>query len=113
MHTLGFRFKPWIHDNSIADGPSILSYLNETIDENNLNNNILLNHKVISANWNSKDATWELKVLSNGNEINVTCNFLFLCGGYFSYTKPHMPHFINQDKFRGKVIHPQFFGIKI
>ena len=109
MHTLGFRFKPWIHDNSIADGPSILSYLNETIDENNLNNNILLNHKVISANWNSKDATWELKVLSNGNEINVTCNFLFLCGGYFSYTKPHMPHFINQDKFRGKVIHPQFW----
>ena len=109
MHTLGFRFKPWIHDNSIADGPSILSYLNETIDENNLNNNILLNHKVISANWNSKDATWELKVLSNGNEINVTCNFLFLCGGYFSYTKPHMPHFINQDKFSGKVIHPQFW----
>ena len=109
MHTLGFRFKPWIHDNSIADGPSILSYLNETIDENNLNSNILLNHKVISANWNSKDATWELKVLSNGNEINVTCNFLFLCGGYFSYTKPHMPHFINQDKFRGKVIHPQFW----
>ena len=109
MHTLGFRFKPWIHDNSIADGPSILSYLNETIDENNLNNNILLNHKVISANWSSKDATWELKVLSNGNEINVKCNFLFLCGGYFSYTKPHMPHFINQDKFRGKVIHPQFW----
>ena len=109
MHTLGFRFKPWIHDNSIADGPSILSYLNETIDENNLNNNILLNHKVISANWNSKDATWKLKVLSNGNEINVKCNFLFLCGGYFSYTKPHMPHFINQDKFRGKVIHPQFW----
>ena len=24
MHTLGFRFKPWIHKKSIADGPSIL-----------------------------------------------------------------------------------------
>ena len=24
MHTLGFRFKPWIHDKSIADGPSIM-----------------------------------------------------------------------------------------
>ena len=25
MHTLGFRFKPWIHDKSIADGPSIMA----------------------------------------------------------------------------------------
>ena len=91
MHTLGFRFKPWIHDNSIADGPSILSYLNETIDENNLNNNILLNHKVISANWNSKDATWELKVLSNGNEINVTCNFLFMWWLLQLYKAPYAP----------------------
>ena len=33
MHTLGFRFKPWIHDKSIADGPSIMEYLHETIDE--------------------------------------------------------------------------------
>ena len=36
MHTLGYRFKPWIHDKSIADGPSILEYLKETISENNL-----------------------------------------------------------------------------
>ena len=36
MHTLGFRFKPWIHDKSIADGPSIMEYLHETVDEYNL-----------------------------------------------------------------------------
>ena len=29
----------------------------------------------------------------------MTCRFLFLCGGYYSYTKPHMPHFKNQEKF--------------
>ena len=49
MHTLGYRFKPWIHDKSIADGPSILEYINETIDENNLRKDILLNHKVKSS----------------------------------------------------------------
>ena len=27
MHTLGYSFKPWIHERSIADGPSILDYL--------------------------------------------------------------------------------------
>ena len=42
MHTLGFRFKPWIHKKSIADGPSILEYLNETVDEYNLREKLVL-----------------------------------------------------------------------
>ncbi|MFT5390060.1 MAG: monooxygenase, partial [Gammaproteobacteria bacterium] len=33
MHTLGFGFKPWKADKAIADGASILEYLNETVDE--------------------------------------------------------------------------------
>ncbi len=113
MHTLGYRFKPWIHDKSIADGPSILEYINETIDENDLRKNILLNHKVSSANWNSDKSIWELKIQEHNQSKNMTCNFLFLCGGYYSYTKPHMPSFKNQDKFRGQIIHPQFWTDKI
>ena len=30
MHTLGYSFKPWKAEMSIADGPAILEYLNET-----------------------------------------------------------------------------------
>ena len=110
MHTLGYRFKPWIHDKSIADGPSILEYLNETVDENNLKKNILLNHKVKSANWNSDKSLWELEINNKDQLVNMTCDFLFLCGGYFSYSKPHMPSFINQEKFEGQIIHPQFWN---
>ena len=109
MHTLGFRFKPWIHKKSIADGPSILEYLNETVDEYNLREKISFNQKVISSNWSSDKSVWELKVLSNGDEISMTCNFLFLCGGYYSYDKPFMPKFPNQEEFKGKLIHPQFW----
>ncbi len=109
MHTLGFRFKPWIHKKSIADGPSILEYLNETVDEYNLREKISFNQKVISSNWSSDKSVWELKVLSNGDEISMTCNFLFLCGGYYSYDKPFMPKFPNQEEFQGKLIHPQFW----
>ena len=38
MHTLGFRFKPWIHDKSIADGPSIMavSYTHLTLPTSHL-----------------------------------------------------------------------------
>ena len=110
MHTLGYRFKPWIHDKSIADGPSILEYLNETVDENNLKKNILINHKVKSANWNSDKSLWELEINNKDQLVNMTCDFLFLCGGYFSYSKPHMPSFINQEKFEGQIIHPQFWN---
>ena len=110
MHTLGFRFKPWIHDKSIADGPSIMEYLHETVDEYNLKENILLNHKVSSANWNSEKSLWELEIVENELSHHMTCNFLFLCGGYYSYTKPHMPDFKNQENFQGEIVHPQFWN---
>lgn len=113
MHTLGFRFKPWIHKKSIADGPSILEYLNETVDQYDLRKKILFNQKVISSNWVSKKSIWELTVMNDGQEESMTCNFLFLCGGYYSYDKPYMPAFPNQDQFQGSLIHPQFWDESI
>ena len=113
MHTLGFRFKPWIHKKSIADGPSILEYLNETVDQYDLRKKILFNQKVISSNWVSKKSIWELTVMNDGQEESMTCNFLFLCGGYYSYDKPYMPAFPNQDQFQGSLIHPQFWDQSI
>lgn len=110
MHTLGYRFKPWIHDKSIADGPSILEYIKETIDENDLRKDILVNHIVKSSNWNSHKNVWELEIDENDKLKHITCNFLFLCGGYYSYTKPHMPSFKNQENFAGQIIHPQFWS---
>ena len=110
MHTLGYRFKPWIHDKSIADGPSILEYIKETIEENDLKKDILVNHKVKSSNWNSHKNVWELEIDENDKLKHITCNFLFLCGGYYSYTKPHMPSFKNQENFAGQIIHPQFWS---
>ena len=109
MHTLGFRFKPWIHKKSIADGPSILEYLNETVDEYDQRKKILFNQKVISSNWVSEKSIWELTIMSDGQQESMTCNFLFLCGGYYSYDKPYMPSFPNQDQFQGSLIHPQFW----
>ena len=70
----------------------------------------LVNHKVKSSNWNSNKSVWELEIHENNKLKHMTCNFLFLCGGYYSYTKPHMPSFKNEDKFLGQIIHPQFWN---
>ena len=101
--------RPWIHKKAIADGPSILKYLNETVDDYNLREKITYNQKVIASNWVSDSSIWELTVDDNGQEISMSCNFLFLCGGYYSYDKPYMPDFPGMDEFNGRVIHPQFW----
>ena len=113
MHTLGFRFKPWIHKKSIADASSILEYLNETVDEYDIRDKIVFNQKVTAANWLSDKSLWELSVVDEDQKISMTCNFLFLCGGYYSYDKPYMPKFPEQDRFEGQVIHPQFWDESI
>ena len=46
MHTLGYSFKPWTHEKSIADGASILAYLSETVDENDVDRHIRFGHHV-------------------------------------------------------------------
>lgn len=33
LHTLGFEFKPWTAESAIADGPSIMAYFRETVEE--------------------------------------------------------------------------------
>ena len=47
MFTLGFRFKPWTSEKAIADGPSIMAYLQETVDEYGIDKHIRYGHKVV------------------------------------------------------------------
>ena len=55
MYTLGFHFKPWATDQSIADGASIWNYLNEAATENGIDKHIRYGHKVVAANWSDED----------------------------------------------------------
>ncbi len=109
MHTMGYRFKPWIDEKFIADGPSILNYLEEAISENNLGNKIRYQHKVLTSSWSSSTSMWTLEVknLTTGITENFTCNFLMMCGGYYNYDEGYSPHFENQEQFNGLIIHPQ------
>ena len=109
MFTLGFAFKPWKEQKSIADGPSILNYLNETVNENDLLKKIKFQHKVINASWDSNDSKWSLEVQDSKNNETVvlTCNFLFTGTGYYDYENGYTPEFASVDKFSGAIIHPQ------
>ena len=61
MYTMGYSFKPWKEDKTLADGSSILRYLDETIDEYHLRDKISFNTKLTSLHWNSNEACWTLE----------------------------------------------------
>ena len=108
MYTFGFSFKPWQNPQSIADGPSILEYINETADQFGIRQNIQFNRRVVAAAWSSGDQRWALTVESPDKEKQiVTSRFLFMCSGYYDYEQGYQPTFPNQDAFRGALVHPQ------
>jgi monooxygenase len=110
MHTLGYSFKPWIHDRSIADGPSILDYVRETAREHGVEPHIDFDRKVIRADWLGEEARWTVTAQrSNGAHERYTCAFLFLCSGYYSYDEGHDPDFPGREDFDGRIVHPQFW----
>ena len=89
MHTLGFSFKPWKAKKAIADGPSIMSYLGETVGEYQLADKIRFSHRVVAADWSSSEARWTLSIDENGSTKQMSCNFLFMCSGYYSYDEAY------------------------
>lgn len=110
MHTLGYSFEPWTHEKSIADGPSILEYLNRITDKNGLRQNMHMGHKVLSASWSSADALWSVDLeKSDGSRIKICANFLFMGSGYYDYDEPYKAPIAGLENFSGDVVHPQFW----
>lgn len=110
MHTLGFIFEPWREQKAIADGPSILNYLNKIVDERGVRDHIRLNHRVLAAAWDTPTARWTVTVAgADGTEQAITARFLYMGSGYYDYDQGHDVPFVGRDDFRGDIIHPQFW----
>jgi monooxygenase len=110
MYTLGFAFKPWTHEKSIADAPSILAYLHETVREFDVEKAIQFNSSVKAISWDSGTARWTVTVEGAGGErTEKRCKFLAMCTGYYSYTAPYEPEFAGRETFQGQLFHPQFW----
>lgn len=109
MHTLGYSFKPWKADKAIADGPAILDYVRETATEYGVDRHIRYGHKVVSASWSSEDAAWTLGIERADPEeaVEIRCNVLHVCAGYYRYDHCYLPEFEGYDRFRGPIIDPQ------
>jgi monooxygenase len=111
MFTLSYPFHPWKGDKAIASGESILAYIRETAATFGVDPHIRYRHRVVSARWSSADARWTLEV-EVGEEKRVErfrCRFLYSCSGYYSYEAAHAPVFPDRERFRGRIVHPQWW----
>jgi monooxygenase len=112
MFTLGYSFKPWLEAKAIADGPQILNYVRETAAENGIDGKIRFNHRVKRASWSTPDARWTVEAERRSGEgatetVSLTCNFLFMCSGYYKYEEGYTPEFSGREDFAGLIVHPQ------
>jgi cation diffusion facilitator CzcD-associated flavoprotein CzcO len=108
MYTLGYRFRPWKEAKAIADGPSILNYIRETAQDYGIDRKIRYHSRAKRARWSSEAAKWTLEIEeSEGKRSVLTCNFLYMCSGYYDYAGGYMPGWPGMERFGGTIVHPQ------
>ncbi|MGI8492786.1 MAG: flavin-containing monooxygenase [Acidimicrobiales bacterium] len=109
MFTLGYSFRPWDGEKTIADGDSILSYIKETAAQTGVDKKIRFNRRVTRAEWVSDDACWHVTAerADTGESFEVTCGFIFSCSGYYRYDRGYLPDFAGMDRYEGTIVHPQ------
>src|SRR6476619_5997315 len=107
MYTLGYSFKPWSDEDSIAAGEKIRDYIRETAREYRVEDHIRFGHKVISAEWSSEEALWTVTCEHAGETVELTCDFFYGCTGYYRYDEGFTPEFPGSERFGGQIVHPQ------
>jgi cation diffusion facilitator CzcD-associated flavoprotein CzcO len=109
LQTFGFQWRPWNEHRAIVDGPSIVNYLRESAAETGIDKKIRFNHKVIAADWSSDKLRWTLDVEVNGERKQIRAGFVILGTGYYNYDEPLASTIPGIERFKGTVVHPQFW----
>ncbi len=109
MFTLGYAFAPWEQAKAIADGPSIRAYVRDTARRFGVDRAIRFHHRVVRAAWSTDQARWTVDVerADTGETLQMTCDFLYGCTGYYRYDEGFTPEFEGVERFRGTIVHPQ------
>lgn len=108
LYTFGYRFKPWM-SAPIATAEEILAYLGEVIEENDLAPHIRYHHHIESASWSSDTNTWSVEATDTSTDArrHFTCDFLWMCQGYYRHAEGYTPEWPGMDRYEGRLVHPQ------
>ena len=109
MYTMSYGFKPWRDATAIADGDKILSYIREAAAEYDVERHIRYQHRAIAAQWSSSEKRWRVTAEQGdtGEQVTISCRFIFSCSGYYDYESGYVPEFTGVEDFQGQVFHAQ------
>ena len=109
MYTMSYGFKPWRDAAAIADGDKILSYIREAAAEYDVERHIRYQHRAITAQWSSSEKRWLVTAErgDTGEQVTISCKFIFSCSGYYDYESGYVPEFAGVEDFQGQVFHAQ------
>lgn len=108
MFTMGYKFKPWTDEDSIAAGEKIRTYITDVASEYDITERIMFCHRAIHADWSSEDRTWTVSIRDNTGDVStIKTRFLLNCSGYYNYEQGFSPTFEGSDDFAGTIVHPQ------
>lgn len=108
LYTFGYKWKPWT-SAPIATAEEILKYMGEAIEEHDIGPHIRYRHRVLKASWSSEEAQWTVfaENLEKGDVLRFTCNFLWMCQGYYHHDKGYTPEWEGMEDYQGEIVHPQ------
>ena len=110
MHTLGYSFRPWKAAKSIADGPAILSYIEDTARRVRRQRQDPLRPPRRQRRLVSTDeARWHVVAerTETDEQVQFSARFLMFCSGYYRYDQGYTPELPGADRFDGPIVHPQ------
>lgn len=115
MLTMGYSFRPWLRPERISAGDAIREYIADAAREEGIDRHIRFRHKVVRADWSSKESCWRVEVEKGGEggddrgsqTVLLTASFLLSCAGYYRYDDGFTPELVGRERYQGKIIHPQ------
>ena len=110
MYTMSLENEPWLEPDMLGRGGSIKTYLGKVVAKHGLADNILFDHRVVSADWCSAEGLWQLIVETGpGQSKALRARFLHLASGYYDYDEPYDAEIPGREDFNGTIAHPQFW----
>jgi len=108
LFTFGYSFKAWTGD-PIASAERIREYMGEVIADNGIDEHLRFHRQVLDASWSSEVKRWTVHVrdLTTGADERYSCEFLWMCQGYYRHDRGYTPEWPGFETYTGRVVHPQ------
>jgi monooxygenase len=109
MGTMAYDFAPWTKPELVGGGSEIRDYIAATAARAGVDRHVQYGLKCLRAEWSTAAGAWTVTALeeTTGAMREFSCSFLVGCTGYYDYDAGHRPHFAGEERYRGRIVHPQ------